>query len=283
MLYSPLIFCFENTENFTPLSWLCVLVHRRRELAVLSVVFSLNAEIGWRHRATQWFTLLTLRINHVRAIKETVGLVLGCFMLTAVHNTLSWMHTEDIIMCHNHKRNKNREFSVQRQQPQILIFHPEKQCLAPDWATKPFTCFFPSANQHIAHKAPLKTSIKWLIITNLWIAGHAALQLLNLHTLLCLRTTAPRDLCECRWAVMHWFLVLSGREYIQILSAEEGRTGNQLFSETSSCVLHSPRALQNGLGVCPCSTPYCSAKWVSLNVAHPCFEPRAQWTHLEEI
>lgn len=170
MLYSPLIFCFENTENFTPLRWLCVLVHRRRELAVLSV-FSLNAEIGCRHRATQWFTLLTLRINHVRAIKETVGLVLGCFMLTAVHNTLSWMHAEDIIMCHNHKRNKNREFSVQRQQPQILIFHPEKQGLAPDWATKPFTCFFPSANQHITHKAPLKTSIKWLIITNLWIAG----------------------------------------------------------------------------------------------------------------
>lgn len=87
------------------------------------------------------------------------------------------MHTEDTIMYHYHKRNKNRELSVQRRQTEILVFHPEKQGLAPGWTTKPFTCLFPSANQLIAHKAPLKTSIKWLIIMNLWIAGHAAFEL----------------------------------------------------------------------------------------------------------
>lgn len=208
-----------------------------------------------------------------------MGLVIGCFKLTAVDNTLTWMHTEDTIKYYYYKRNK---FSVQRQQPQIIVFHWQKQGLVPGWATKPFTCLFPSAKQHIVHKAPLKTSIKWLIIMNLWIAGHAALQLLNLHSLLCLWTTAPRNVCEFRGAVIHWFLVLGKREYIQILSAEEGRTGSHLLPQTSCCVLHSPRALQNGLGVCPCSTPYCSAKWVSW-VAHSCFEPEAQWTHLEEI
>lgn len=60
-----------------------------------------------------------------------MGLVIGCFMLTAVDKTLSQMHTEDTIMYHFHQRNKNREFSVLRQQPQILVFHTEKQGLAP--------------------------------------------------------------------------------------------------------------------------------------------------------
>lgn len=190
-----------------------------------------------------------------------MGFVLGCFKSTAAGNTLSGKHTGDTTVYRYHKRNKNPEFSVWREELQILVLHPGKQVLSSRLSNR--TIHMPlsfTANLNIAHNATVKTLIKRLIIMNV-LGGELHNMLpygLWTHFFIPSNYSSSRSVCLLG-AVMHWLLLVVWKGIHTNPFSGRRKNGQpavfwDLFNSAEDiiiyCVLHAPRALQNGLTVC---------------------------------